>query len=134
VQPALSIVAMKDISVQAYPALRLTMAFAVCVSLTLGALYQCPIRYTEPECCDGSDEGLGVCKDLCKEVGDVYRRQQAEELKTRKKVCSTYTTTSLSYITKCSGVQASFIIYRVRSQGEETVGGPHCDIIGGDFC
>ncbi|OSX60577.1 hypothetical protein POSPLADRAFT_1148504 [Postia placenta MAD-698-R-SB12] len=37
----------------------------------------------EPECCDGSDERLGVCPNVCHEVGAVYREQQTAERKMR---------------------------------------------------
>ncbi|GJE84796.1 Glucosidase 2 subunit beta [Phanerochaete sordida] len=38
----------------------------------------------EPECCDGSDERPGVCKNTCKEVGAAYRAKQEAERKLRK--------------------------------------------------
>ncbi|KAH9853957.1 endoplasmic reticulum protein [Lenzites betulinus] len=47
----------------------------------------------EPECCDGSDEAPGVCKNACKEVGEVYRERVKAEQKLRKtgsKIRSTY--------------------------------------------
>ncbi|KAG5645275.1 hypothetical protein DXG03_006577 [Asterophora parasitica] len=47
----------------------------------------------EPECCDGSDERSGVCKNICKEVGEGYRKKRDAELKLRKtgaKIRSTY--------------------------------------------
>ncbi|KAI0829300.1 endoplasmic reticulum protein [Trametes gibbosa] len=47
----------------------------------------------EPECCDGSDEAPGVCKDVCKEVGQAYRKRVRAEQKLRKtgsKIRSTY--------------------------------------------
>ncbi|KAG6916566.1 hypothetical protein DXG01_006337 [Tephrocybe rancida] len=47
----------------------------------------------EPECCDGSDERPGVCKNVCKETGEVYRAKRDEERKLRKtgsKIRSTY--------------------------------------------
>ncbi|THV00593.1 endoplasmic reticulum protein [Dendrothele bispora CBS 962.96] len=49
----------------------------------------------EVQCCDGSDEPEGVCPNLCKEVGEMYRRKMAEELKLRKtgsKIRSSYIT------------------------------------------
>ncbi|KAK7051251.1 hypothetical protein VNI00_004751 [Paramarasmius palmivorus] len=47
----------------------------------------------EPECCDGSDEKPGVCPNMCKEVGETYRKKRDEELKIRRtgaKIRSTY--------------------------------------------
>ncbi|KXN92860.1 Glucosidase 2 subunit beta [Leucoagaricus sp. SymC.cos] len=47
----------------------------------------------EPQCCDGSDELPGVCKDVCKEVGEEYRKKHEAEMKLRKtgsKIRSTY--------------------------------------------
>ncbi|OCH95878.1 endoplasmic reticulum protein [Obba rivulosa] len=47
----------------------------------------------EPECCDGSDELPGVCKNTCKEVGAAYRAKVEEENKIRKtgaKIRSSY--------------------------------------------
>ncbi|OBZ66538.1 Glucosidase 2 subunit beta [Grifola frondosa] len=38
----------------------------------------------EPECCDGSDELPGVCNNVCKEVGEAYRENEAAERKLRK--------------------------------------------------
>ncbi|KZT27082.1 hypothetical protein NEOLEDRAFT_1161953 [Neolentinus lepideus HHB14362 ss-1] len=39
----------------------------------------------EAECCDGSDELPGVCPNVCKEAGEIYRKTQEEERKIRKK-------------------------------------------------
>ncbi|EPQ59687.1 hypothetical protein GLOTRDRAFT_98561 [Gloeophyllum trabeum ATCC 11539] len=39
----------------------------------------------EAECCDGSDELPGVCPNICKEVGEAYRKAQEEVRKVRKK-------------------------------------------------
>ncbi|TFK56222.1 hypothetical protein OE88DRAFT_1716755 [Heliocybe sulcata] len=39
----------------------------------------------EAECCDGSDELPGVCPNVCKEVGEAYRKVQEEQRKIRKK-------------------------------------------------
>ncbi|KAF5364120.1 hypothetical protein D9756_000935 [Leucocoprinus leucothites] len=47
----------------------------------------------EPQCCDGSDELPGVCKNVCQEVGEEYRKKQEAEMKLRKtgaKIRSTY--------------------------------------------
>ncbi|EIW62173.1 endoplasmic reticulum protein [Trametes versicolor FP-101664 SS1] len=47
----------------------------------------------EPECCDGSDEAPGVCKNACKEIGQAYRERVRAEQKLRKtgsKIRSTY--------------------------------------------
>ncbi|KAJ7590752.1 glucosidase II beta subunit-like-domain-containing protein [Mycena floridula] len=47
----------------------------------------------EPECCDGSDERPGVCKNICKAVGDVYKKKRAEQQKIQKtgsKIRSSY--------------------------------------------
>ncbi|KAF9448372.1 hypothetical protein P691DRAFT_800879 [Macrolepiota fuliginosa MF-IS2] len=47
----------------------------------------------EPQCCDGSDELPGVCKNMCKEVGEEYRKKYEAEMKQRKtgsKIRSTY--------------------------------------------
>lgn len=47
----------------------------------------------EPECCDGSDERAGVCKNQCKEIGDAYRAQEEAARKLRKtgsKIRSSY--------------------------------------------
>lgn len=41
----------------------------------------------EPECCDGSDEQPGVCPNVCREVGEAYRKQQEAERKIRRTVC-----------------------------------------------
>ena len=30
----------------------------------------------EPACCDGSDEPVGVCEDMCVTVGEIYRKKQ----------------------------------------------------------
>ncbi|KAJ7047793.1 glucosidase II beta subunit-like-domain-containing protein [Mycena alexandri] len=47
----------------------------------------------EPQCCDGSDERPGVCKNACKEIGEEYRRKRDAERKIQKtgaKIRSTY--------------------------------------------
>ncbi|KAG9317095.1 glucosidase II beta subunit-like-domain-containing protein [Chiua virens] len=47
----------------------------------------------EPECCDGSDETLGVCTNTCAEVGAAYRQKEEAERKLRKtgsKIRATY--------------------------------------------
>ncbi|KAJ7283361.1 glucosidase II beta subunit-like-domain-containing protein [Mycena rebaudengoi] len=47
----------------------------------------------EPQCCDGSDERPGVCKNACKEIGDAYRKEKEAERKIQKtgaKIRSTY--------------------------------------------
>ncbi|KAI0939027.1 hypothetical protein AcW1_004173 [Taiwanofungus camphoratus] len=47
----------------------------------------------ELECCDGSDERPGTCPNTCKEVGEAYQINQAEERKIRKtgsKIRSSY--------------------------------------------
>ncbi|KAF9004765.1 endoplasmic reticulum protein [Cyathus striatus] len=49
----------------------------------------------EPQCCDGSDERPGVCKNVCAEVGEEYRKKRDEEHKLRRtargsKIRSTY--------------------------------------------
>ncbi|KAG5735388.1 Glucosidase 2 subunit beta [Termitomyces sp. T112] len=47
----------------------------------------------EPQCCDGSDERPGVCKNVCKEASEEYRKKREEERKLRKtasKIRSTY--------------------------------------------
>ncbi|KAJ7122861.1 glucosidase II beta subunit-like-domain-containing protein [Mycena epipterygia] len=47
----------------------------------------------EPQCCDGSDERPGVCKNACKEIGEEYRKQRDAERKIQKtgaKIRSTY--------------------------------------------
>ncbi|KAI0363840.1 endoplasmic reticulum protein [Pilatotrama ljubarskyi] len=47
----------------------------------------------EPECCDGSDEAPGVCRNVCQEVGQAYRERVKAEQKLRKtgaKIRSTY--------------------------------------------
>ncbi|PFH50340.1 hypothetical protein AMATHDRAFT_193421 [Amanita thiersii Skay4041] len=47
----------------------------------------------EPECCDGSDERPGVCRNTCKEIGDAFRKKREEELRiqrTGSKIRSTY--------------------------------------------
>ncbi|KAE9398280.1 hypothetical protein BT96DRAFT_976528 [Gymnopus androsaceus JB14] len=47
----------------------------------------------EPTCCDGSDERPGVCKNVCKQVGEAYKKKFDEEIKLRKtgsKIRSTY--------------------------------------------
>ncbi|KAJ6567298.1 glucosidase II beta subunit-like-domain-containing protein [Mycena vulgaris] len=49
----------------------------------------------EPQCCDGSDERPGVCKNACKEIGDEYRKQRDAERKIQKtgaKIRSSYIT------------------------------------------
>ncbi|EEB91037.1 hypothetical protein MPER_10676, partial [Moniliophthora perniciosa FA553] len=49
----------------------------------------------EAECCDGSDEKPGVCPDVCKEIGEAYRKKREAELKLRRtgaKIRSTYIT------------------------------------------
>jgi len=30
----------------------------------------------EPACCDGSDEPVGVCENMCVTVGEIYRKKQ----------------------------------------------------------
>lgn len=40
----------------------------------------------ELECCDGSDEQPGVCKNVCKEIGEAYRKQREEQRKLQKTV------------------------------------------------
>lgn len=49
----------------------------------------------EPQCCDGSDELPGVCKDVCKETGEDYRKALEAEMKLRKTVCRVLVVTSL---------------------------------------
>ncbi|KAF8239565.1 hypothetical protein L208DRAFT_1386039 [Tricholoma matsutake] len=47
----------------------------------------------EPECCDGSDELPGVCQDVCKEIGEAYRKKRDEQRKIQRigfKIRSTY--------------------------------------------
>ncbi|EIN10218.1 hypothetical protein PUNSTDRAFT_63724 [Punctularia strigosozonata HHB-11173 SS5] len=47
----------------------------------------------EKECCDGSDERPGLCPNICKQIGEEFRKQRDAELKTRKtgaKIRSTY--------------------------------------------
>ncbi|KAJ7367858.1 glucosidase II beta subunit-like-domain-containing protein [Mycena albidolilacea] len=47
----------------------------------------------EPECCDGSDERPGVCKNACKEIGEEYRKKRDAERKIQKtgaKIRSSY--------------------------------------------
>ncbi|EKM82097.1 hypothetical protein AGABI1DRAFT_35773 [Agaricus bisporus var. burnettii JB137-S8] len=50
----------------------------------------------EPQCCDGSDERPGVCKNVCEEVGEAHQKKNAAEMKLRKtllqgsKIRSTY--------------------------------------------
>lgn len=41
---------------------------------------------SEPECCDGTDEAPGVCKNACKEIGQAYRERVRAEQKLRKTV------------------------------------------------
>lgn len=40
----------------------------------------------EPRCCDGSDELLGVCENVCKTVGEKHRKKHEAEMKLRKTV------------------------------------------------
>ena len=40
----------------------------------------------EPRCCDGSDELPGVCENVCKAVGEKYRKEHEVEMKLRKTV------------------------------------------------
>ena len=47
-----------------------------------------PSSTTEPECCDGSDEPLGVCPNICEQVGIQYRALLEQEDKLRKAVRS----------------------------------------------
>ncbi|KAI9572397.1 glucosidase II beta subunit-like-domain-containing protein [Boletus coccyginus] len=50
-------------------------------------------RLCEPECCDGSDEALGVCSNTCEEVGQEYRKKEEAARKLRKtgsKIRATY--------------------------------------------
>ncbi|KAG6836620.1 hypothetical protein H0H93_005963 [Arthromyces matolae] len=60
----------------------------------LGHLYPALLKsFGEPDCCDGSDERPGVCKNVCKETGEVYRKKRDEARKLRKtgsKIRSTY--------------------------------------------
>ncbi|KAF9480233.1 endoplasmic reticulum protein [Pholiota conissans] len=47
----------------------------------------------EVQCCDGSDEREGVCPNLCKEIGDAYKKKHEAELKIQRegaKIRSTY--------------------------------------------
>ncbi|KAJ7499351.1 glucosidase II beta subunit-like-domain-containing protein [Mycena latifolia] len=47
----------------------------------------------EPQCCDGSDERPGVCKNACKEIGEEYRKKRDAERKIQKtgaKIRSSY--------------------------------------------
>ncbi|KAK7061346.1 glucosidase II beta subunit-like-domain-containing protein [Favolaschia claudopus] len=47
----------------------------------------------EPECCDGSDERPGVCRNACKEIGEEYRKKRDAERKIQKtgaKIRSSY--------------------------------------------
>ncbi|KZW03841.1 hypothetical protein EXIGLDRAFT_599996 [Exidia glandulosa HHB12029] len=47
----------------------------------------------EPECCDGTDEPSGLCPNICKQVGEEYRKKRDALLKTRKtgaKIRGTY--------------------------------------------
>ncbi|KAH9483089.1 Glucosidase 2 subunit beta [Psilocybe cubensis] len=38
----------------------------------------------ETQCCDGSDEQPGVCPNLCKEIGEEYRKKRDAELKLQR--------------------------------------------------
>ncbi|CAK5262659.1 unnamed protein product [Mycena citricolor] len=38
----------------------------------------------EPQCCDGSDERPGVCKNACAEIGEEYRKKRDAEQKIQK--------------------------------------------------
>ena len=44
------------------------------------------ILLAEKECCDGSDERSGLCPNLCKKIGDIYREQREKEEKIQKTV------------------------------------------------
>jgi hypothetical protein len=50
------------------------------------SLYACDQCRPDPDCCDGSDEPLGVCKNLCKEIGEAYRKKRDAERKMQKTV------------------------------------------------
>ena len=52
--------------------LTIMCAYAACITRYLSLL----ALFTEPscaDCCDGSDEGLGVCPSTCQEAGSEYR-------------------------------------------------------------
>lgn len=54
----------------------------------LSSLRRClfiPCFFLEPECCDGSDEQLGRCPNICEKVGKEYRERVEAETKIRKK-------------------------------------------------
>jgi protein kinase C substrate 80K-H len=70
------------------------------------------IRAQEPECCDGSDERSGACKDVCKEVGEAYRNKRDEQRKIQKTVStlsrnSTYP--SLDLAVQGSKIRSTYI-------------------------
>lgn len=44
------------------------------------------ILMTEPECCDGSDEPSGVCKNECQAIGEAYQLRMEGERKLRSTV------------------------------------------------
>jgi protein kinase C substrate 80K-H len=57
------------------------------VVCSLHSLHAEPLTYSiEPQCCDGSDERPGVCKNACKEIGEAYRKQRDAERKIQKTV------------------------------------------------
>jgi len=62
------------------------MVFVVSAPLPIGVAgaHACGI---EPSCCDGSDEPVGVCPNICKQAGEEYRKQNEALLKIRKTVC-----------------------------------------------
>ena len=98
------------------------MVFVVCWYLNVWN-YLC-IFYTEPECCDGSDEPLGLCVNRCKEIGEEYRKKRDAERKIQKTVCSYPRNTDLS-LQLCTGSKNPFHIYHICAEGEETPGGSH---------
>lgn len=85
-----------------------------CVTLTLYTSRPYLIDRQEPECCDGSDERAGVCKNTCKEIGEVYRAKQEAERKLRKTVCYGIITAFLDNLTgvvQGSKIRASYIAF-----------------------
>lgn len=68
----------------------------------------------EQECCDGSDEALGVCPDRCKEIGEIHRKKVQAELKLRKTVLNKITLIMLRIILivyQGSKIRATYIAF-----------------------
>ena len=100
------------------------MVFVVSAPLPIGVAgaHACEI---EPSCCDGSDEPAGVCPNICKQVGEEYRKQNEALLKIRKTVrCVQVSSLWVRLIEAAyTGSKNTRNLRSIRAQGEDPFGG-----------